>query len=98
MLKSVAKHCGEPKIDAVSWHQQLLASMTRSTSGRPPVLSTDLHERLGELLGFRHVSRHATALDLDWEKMEPVAVGVARVAESFLDEMTSFVEGGANEQ
>lgn len=58
---------------------------------RPAIVTVGLRDRLGELLAFRHVSRHATALDLDWERMHPVAEAAGDTIRDFLAELDAFL-------
>lgn len=91
IFKSVAKRLGEPATASSSWHQDLLEQMARPSSARRAVLSPELYSKLVELLGFRHVSRHATSLDLDWAKMRPLVESVDQTVRAFLAEMEEFL-------
>lgn len=91
IFKSVAKRLGEPALVSSSWHQELLEQMARPTASRRAVLSPALYSKLVELLGFRHVSRHATSLDLDWAKMRPLVESVEQTVREFLEEMETFL-------
>lgn len=90
-MKAVAARFSEPAIDSTAWHQELLNQMATQTAARPAVVSPGLRDRLAVLLGFRHVSRHATALDLDWERMRPVAEAVQSTVGDFLAELDVFL-------
>lgn len=48
-----------------SWHRDLLRQMTLELASRPPVIPQPLEERLGKLLGFRHVVRNVYATSFD---------------------------------
>lgn len=91
VLKAVAKRFGEPVIASVAWHQELLERMAQANAMRPAIVTVGLRDRLGELLAFRHVSRHATALDLDWERMRPVAEAAGETIREFLAELDAFL-------
>jgi len=52
--------------DSIRWHRELLEKMFLTIKPlRPAVLPEQLRSLLGELLGFRHVFRHAYELRLD---------------------------------
>jgi hypothetical protein len=62
----------ENNIDRISgFHKNLLIRMKIAIPGiRPNVLSEDSYSVLGELMGFRHVFRHAYNYTLTPDKME----------------------------
>jgi hypothetical protein len=91
VLKAVAKRFGELVIANVAWHQELLARMAQANEIGPAIMTVGLRDRLGELLAFRHVSRHATALDLDWERMRPVAEAAGDTIREFLAALEAFL-------
>lgn len=52
--------------DQKGWHRELLDKMFLDIKSlRPPVLPEEVRSVMGELLGFRHVFRHAYELNLD---------------------------------
>lgn len=62
-----------------SWHRDLLTRMANSTDSRPAVLTAETAEHLKEYLHFRHFFRSSYASILQWEKVAPLAAGVADV-------------------
>lgn len=59
--------------DGGGWHVELLARMRREIPGvRPRVVTDEDYDALKELRGFRHVFRHAYAVDLNPEKLRIV--------------------------
>ena len=49
------------------WHRDLLDVATKPGFPRPPVISAEWGERLGQYRCFRHLFRHACTFDLRWE-------------------------------
>jgi hypothetical protein len=57
------------------WHQHLLSQMFLEMDGlRPAVLQEALKPALRELLGFRHLFRHAYATPLEPVRLRELAV------------------------
>lgn len=78
------------------WHRLLLDAMAAEGQTRPAVISGETNERLRKLLGFRHFLRHAYAVELDWNKLAPLALdldGLESVLNRDLTEFRSFLEG-----
>lgn len=75
------------------WHKRLLLNMTIEIEGvRPPVISSDLYNRLRPFLGFRHVVRQAYGFQLDETKLEELASSFEKTLTTFSDEVTKFCD------
>ncbi len=74
------------------WHLQLLEQMARQTEKRKyTIISDETYKDLRKYLGFRHVSRHAYAFDLEWELMRDLVKRIEDVKERTLAEIKSFI-------
>ncbi len=91
ILKGVAKLHGEVLPSTNAWHRDLLEQMSAPTAARAALLSTPLREQLDEFRAFRHASRHATFLDLDWPRMEPLFALLPRMLQAFFAACDVFV-------
>lgn len=80
---------GLPSGDA--WHRQLLTSMANPTDGRPPVLSSNLHEIVSEYLAFRHFFRQTYSFHFEWSKMADLVVKAERTMKQFEMELDEFI-------
>jgi hypothetical protein len=82
------------------WHRQLLRSMTLDKPGsRPPLISESLADRLGELLGFRHVFRNLYVLNLNAGRVRALAEQLTtshRDVERSLEEFLAFLANMAS--
>lgn len=58
----------------------------------PPVLSAELHGRLRDYLGFRHVFRHAYLHELKWGKMRPLVENLEAVVSCFRSEIMEWMQ------
>jgi hypothetical protein len=72
----------------------VLDRMTRSTPGRPPVLSEVLIEQLQPYMSFRHAFCNAPSYDLDWKKMAPLVRDAGEVLMLVEVEIERFMSGG----
>lgn len=57
MLKIIAIDRDKKTPSSESWHRDLLTQMSAATETRPPVITSDLVNRLADLLAFRHLFR-----------------------------------------
>jgi hypothetical protein len=89
---SVAKGLDEGVPSGAEWHRDLLACMSRETSQRGPVVSSETGEKLANYLIFRHFYRHAYAFFLDWSKLEKLVTPLQAVWAQTRKELQSFVE------
>jgi len=73
IFKNIATTFGNMIGEPQTWHAALLRRMTLEIEGvRPRVIGPEDYDALDELRRFRHIFRHAYALELDWERMELV--------------------------
>jgi len=93
VLKGVARHCGDALPASTTWHRDLLDLMAAPSGDRPTVLSEVLKIDLEEYRAFRHFSRNATFLVLDWERMRPLVDGLESVVGRFRTELEAFLRG-----
>lgn len=77
--------------DSDSWHRDLLTAMTEKTENHPGVISEELSVRLRDHLNFRHFSRHATAVVLDWEQMSPLVLTSEETFKRLKTELGEFL-------
>ena len=78
--------------DSDSWHRDLLTAMTEKTENRPGVISEELSVRLRDHLNFRHFSRNATAVVLDWEQMSPLVLTSEETFKRLKAELGMFLD------
>jgi hypothetical protein len=70
IFKNIASAFGNAMGPPETWHAHLLRRMTLEIeSVRPKVIGMECYEALDELRRFRHLFRHAYALELDWDRM-----------------------------
>lgn len=93
VLKGVAKLYGEALPSTNAWHRDLLEQMSAPTPKRPALLSSTLRTQLDEFRAFRHASRHATFLELDWPRMEPLFARLPLMLDEFFAAIDAFVDG-----
>ena len=82
---------GVPKGE--NWHKTLLSDMAVKIGKRPPVISPEMLEKLGQYLGFRHIVRHVYGFGLNAAKVELLAGGFPAAADDFCEEIDGFVKG-----
>lgn len=69
-FKRISDRFGDPVNETGRWHRDLLDAMFMDIMPiRQAVLPEDVHSILVELLGFRHVFRHAYDIQLDQAKI-----------------------------
>ena len=84
--------------DRTRWHRELLEKMFLEIKIlRPAVLPEQLRSLLGELLGFRHLFRHAYELKIDeaktialWNRWSAENAQVKQALSLFADELEQF--------
>lgn len=77
--------------DGSRWHKELLTQMVKAHDERPPVISDETHERLQELLAFRHVFNNIYGQKLLYEKTEQNALHIGVLFERFSIELDTFI-------
>ena len=92
IFKLCAKALGGKIPDSDSWHRDLLSAMTEKTENRPGVISEGLSIRMRDHLNFRHFSRHATAVVLDWEQMSPLVLTSEETFKQLKTELELFLD------
>jgi hypothetical protein len=93
VLRQFLRYRGIPSPSGARSHVDLLQLFTRSRqhAGLPLLFDED-DELVSELRGFRHVFRSAYALDLDWERVRPLADQVESWVASFAQRALSAVD------
>ena len=75
------------------WHTELLIRMSMSIDNvRPPVISVELKERLGEYLRFRHLFRNIYGFELKWERCKTLGMTMMEILKTFTEEIRKFIE------
>ncbi|HMC27893.1 MAG TPA: hypothetical protein VKM56_08890 [Verrucomicrobiae bacterium] len=99
ILKRVAVELDREPVGGEAWHRDLLSRMTQRHRQRAAVLSSALHDRLLDYLGFRHFFRHAYSFDLDWPKMSPLVLRLQKTfheVETALDDFLASADESGN--
>jgi hypothetical protein len=76
ILVLIARNWDSREPSGEKWHRDLLQRMSVATERRPPVLSLDSLEVLGEFLAFLHLFRGASIALMRWEKLAPLLAKV----------------------
>lgn len=92
VFKRIAQEVDGGIPDSESWHRDLLRSMRAGTTARPAVISEELFVLLRDYLSFRHFSRAATAVMLDWAQMRPLVVACDGTLSRFEREIGDFLK------
>ncbi len=75
------------------WHQDLLIQMSLDLSTtRPPVISTQLLEKLDEYRRFRHVLRNVYGFELDSQRIEPLIERSPTILAQLKSELLAFTD------
>jgi len=69
-----------------SWHRDLLLAAVREN-----IISESLADDLKPFLAFRHFFSHAYALDLNPERMEPLAMNTSKIFKQFKTEIEKLI-------
>lgn len=91
VFKRVSIEIDNQALRGEAWHRDLLRQMSIVGTNRPPLLSTELHDRLLEYLRFRHVFRNAYSFDLDWQKMSHLVLGVENMLRDLETALDRFI-------
>ena len=77
--------------NAANWHQQLVADMALAIPGlRPAVIDDDLHNRLAEYRGFRHLFRNVYGSLLDDVRLRPLEERLPKTMEDLQVQVRAF--------
>lgn len=75
------------------WHLRLLRSMSLDVPEvRPPVISAELGERLGDYLRFRHLVRNVYGFELDESKMDLMVARLEETAGDLAAQVGRFLD------
>lgn len=83
IIKRVLIEKGFTVPHGAAWHKELL-NMAENEN----IISTDVKNKLGEFLAFRHFFSHAYALDLYAERMEPLVKSAFELYNAFKIEIS----------
>lgn len=75
-----------------SWHSDLLITATKEN-----IISESLANELKQFLAFRHFFSHAYILDLDPDRIEPLAVDINDIFNKFKSEIDNVIIQPLNE-
>lgn len=95
---AVAKSVDERIPSGPRWHSDLLLQMTRSTTPRGQVVSTELAARLSDYLAFRHFYRHAYSFLLRWADLRKLVVALHDVWAGTKTELLAFADQLGSDQ
>ena len=89
----IATHIDRTLPKGSNWHQELLNQMhTELPTVRPAVISQNTLTSLKEYRGFRHVVRNVNPLQLDIDKVKPLALQAESVFTQVSEELLAFVD------
>lgn len=75
------------------WHLRLLRTMSLDVPEvRPRVISTQLAERLGDYLRFRHLVRNVYGFELEETKMEGLVAALPETARELASQIAAFLD------
>lgn len=75
-----------------NWHTDLLNQMEMEYPDiRQAVITHDLAEILLEYLRFRHLFRHIYSVDLDWNRILPLAEDASKILKTFKEQIACFL-------
>jgi HepT-like protein len=87
--------------DGSGWHQDLLLQMAAEISPiRPPVISEETRDCLGEYRGFRHVVRNVYTFNLQMSRLQDLTKGLQHcyvAVKSDLDDFMAFLKELSND-
>ncbi len=93
IFESIAKEIDNRIPMGEEWHSELLRQMTLDIPGlRPPVITANTEKKLREYLGFRHLFRKRYGLELDWQKLKKLLLGVGQVRTQLEKDIGKFFE------
>jgi len=89
-LEAVVRAFDGPAPKGGDWHARLLDTVGQAGDTRPPVLGEGTVSSLLPLMRFRHFMRHAYAVELDWEKLKPLARSLAALHATLHTDLAQF--------
>jgi hypothetical protein len=93
IFESIAKEIDDRIPMGEEWHSELLRQMTLDIPGlRPPVITASTEKKLREYLGFRHLFRKRYGLELDWQRLKKLLLGLPQVRTQLEKEIGKFFE------
>lgn len=90
---TVAKKIDQKVPKTTQWHRDLLTQMTKTTSKRGQVLTTDTANGLADYLGFRHFYRHSYSFFLEWDELNKLVGPLDETWKRVKKELQVFLEG-----
>ena len=89
----IAKKLDEKMPSGERWHIELLEQMANVINKRQQkVLTNKTYEDRKEYLGFRHFSRHAYSLEINWELMKDLIYRFEEIKNNTINELNLFIE------
>ncbi len=93
LFELIARHLGGNLPSGSSWHEELLASMTRDVEDRrPAVISEASASRLDEYRRFRHLVRNVYATNLLPERVASLVEGLPAAWVELRAELSGFAD------
>lgn len=93
LLEVIADGIDLTKPSGPNWHQDLLRQMAADIPGvRPPVLSSELRDRLDRYRGFRHVVRNVYTFSLDPDQVETLVRQLQPLMDQVDSELSAFAD------
>jgi hypothetical protein len=94
IFKRIAMEIDDSLPSGLSSHAGLLGQMAQPTDLRPAVISGDLRLRLRHYLDFRHMFRHAYAIEMKWRKMADLVLHCEETLDRLQMELEAFFAAG----
>jgi hypothetical protein len=91
VFRRIAIECDGYSPDGDTWHRDILDAMAQPTGRRPAAISQDVHDVLKGYLGFRHMFRHLYSINLNWDRMAGLVLGVEAVWQKADAEFRAFL-------
>jgi hypothetical protein len=91
LFERIARELNSAPPKGPDWHRRLLDAMAAERPGvRPAVIGRDTHAQLREYLGFRHVFRRLYLMNLRWDRVRGLLVGIAEAHERLAQDLQRF--------
>ncbi len=92
ILLSIAKGVDRAVPSGAQSHRDLLVQMTRTTTKRRAVISSDSAKKIADYLGFRHFYRHSYSFLIEWSELKKLVVPLDHVWAQFKREFVDFAD------